>query len=1513
LLICILGVPMFVGWMASLRSLSTYAADTIPASDSPERLKLRRAERGHPSLTFSQAIRLNPRSNSAHVAGRNPHRLKIEPHVLKNMVPRPHASARGSDFLPMAGPLVPLSVAQVDVNEDGVPDLIQGAASASGGVLRIFQATYDDLQGLSSFTETGTVTTRMAPELMAAGDFDGDAHQDLILTSREQKQFLFLAGDGHGLFRSQPVLIPGPVRALLVADLPRRDGHDDLIVGVGGRKLLIYDRWDFGFTAVPQTITVPAEVVGISLTDFNRDYVKDLMLTLTDQVVVLYGSNTKRYTLGTGVGARRWTTLPLGGQAVEGATDDFTGDRRPDLVVHQATGPLLLYANDGLNTEAVGEPDDPLPSRFSAEPTAIDTLAAEPAEIMAANLDGDRAHDLAVLDRAGRQVVMIRGNQLTGEFEPPVAFPIQGEPVAMLTARLNADARDDLLILDNDGGMSFLMSMAAGDPVVTKTADTNDGVCDADCSLREAIAAANAGAGPQTITFNIPLTDPGFANGVFTISLASQLPGLTNINGTTVNGQSQLAFTGGTNGSNPVIVIDGNGAQFGLILGTDSNTVRKVQLIDFTGSIGSAGAVDIPGGNNNQVISSYGGILVTTAGTTADATVDNTVGILLNNGASMNTIGSINAANRNVISNNFLRGIEITDAGTSDNTVEGNYIGTDVFGSGFLNPGNGTGVLIFDSANNTIGGTVPGARNVISGNRNFGVQTFGSTASGNQVQGNYIGISADGSFSVPNGMTGVEIEGGSGNTVGGAAAGARNVISDNGGIGVVVSASMTWVLGNYIGTDVNGTAARGNARDGVLITFPNNTIGGTIPGARNIISANGESGVILFSHAATGNQVQGNFIGTDVTGTIDLGNVTNGVQISGASGNTIGGTVSGARNVISGNNFSGVAILSGSTGNQVQGNLIGTDVTGTADLGNTFEGVFIGSGASNNTIGGTAAGAGNVISGNNQDGVEINGDTSTGNVVQGNLIGTDVTGMANLGNSDDGVDTSSAPGNTIGGTAAGAGNVISGNNVAGVRIPLSSSTGNRVQGNSISSNTGLGIDLGGSGVTGNDANDPDAGPNNLQNSPGLTSVVSSGSSATIQGAIDSAPGNSTYPITIEFFSNSACDPSGFGEGQTFLGSTSVSGPGNFTVMLSVAVAPGSVVTATATDANGNTSEFSPCITVVSSCTITCPSNITTTNDSGQCGATVTYTSPTTTGSCGTVTCTPSSGSFFPVGTTTVTCTTTAGPSCSFTVTVNDAQPPTITCPANLTTPENPPGSGGAVVTYSAPTVSDNCPGVGAPSCTPSSGSTFPVGTTTVTCTVSDAAGNTAQCTFTVTVQAPAACTITCPANVTVVTTNTNQCGAVVTYPAPTTTGSCGTVTCTPASGSFFPVGTTTVTCTTTTGPSCSFTVTVKKVFVLADDLNGNCVVIQMDDCATGAGSYCWRKPDGTQISGPCVVSIMGGTTVNAQSTTADPNLFQGGIDLTRLTGQARLRAPRGSGTTLIIRDSNTTNSTCNCP
>ncbi|MDQ3814541.1 MAG: hypothetical protein M3347_11395, partial [Armatimonadota bacterium] len=252
------------------------------------------------------------------------------------------------------------------------------------------------------------------------------------------------------------------------------------------------------------------------------------------------------------------------------------------------------------------------------------------------------------------------------------------------------------------------------------------------------------------------------------------------------------------------------------------------------------------------------------------------------------------------------------------------------------------------------------------------------------------------------------------------------------------------------------------------------------------------------------------------------------------------------------------------------------------DLGNTSAGVSIG--GTNNTIGGTTTGARNLISGNNGDGVSLGSILANNTTVQGNFIGTAANGTTALGNTGNGVTINGASSNTIGGTGTGAGNLIAFNNngvgVIGVAI-ISPALGNNILSNSIHSNILLGIDLGADGVTPNDADDSDTGPNNLQNFPDITSVVSSGGSTTINATLTSTPSAS---FVVQFFVNDACDSSGNGEGKTFIGqatvSTNASGTVSFSPTFSVALVGGHAVTATATGVDG-TSEFSACTPVIS--------------------------------------------------------------------------------------------------------------------------------------------------------------------------------------------------------------------------------------------------------------------------------------------------------------------------------------------
>jgi hypothetical protein len=394
-----------------------------------------------------------------------------------------------------------------------------------------------------------------------------------------------------------------------------------------------------------------------------------------------------------------------------------------------------------------------------------------------------------------------------------------------------------------------------------------------------------------------------------------------------------------------------------------------------------------------------------------------------------------------------------------------------------------------------------------------------------------------------------------------------------GGAGIVLQGRNNVVYGNYIGTDVTGTQPRPNRMDGIWIDSSGNRIGWV---GRNVISGNGRYGIVLSSGNASGTTIQQNYIGVDATGMIAVPNAGGGIVVESASNSIGDGAVLSSGNVISGNLGSGVVLSgAGATNNNVDANLIGVNRLGTAVVGNQVDGVQI-SGGRNNRVGGTTAATPNVIGGNGRAGVFIDGNGSTGNVVIGNFIGTNSGGTLDLGNVVDGITINNAPNTTIGGTQAGAGNLIAGNDRNGVTVQGTFAVGVGILNNRIHSNAALGIDLAANGVTPNDAGDADTGANNLQNFPVLTGVAGG-----VEGTLNSTANSS---FTIQFFGNAACDPSGNGEGQTLLGQTTVTANAGGTASIPMfAASAGQIVTATATNTStGDTSEFSACVTAASS-------------------------------------------------------------------------------------------------------------------------------------------------------------------------------------------------------------------------------------------------------------------------------------------------------------------------------------------
>jgi hypothetical protein len=466
-------------------------------------------------------------------------------------------------------------------------------------------------------------------------------------------------------------------------------------------------------------------------------------------------------------------------------------------------------------------------------------------------------------------------------------------------------------------------------------------------------------------------------------------------------------------------------------------------------------AISDDGTDANQVLGNFIGTNLSGSG----AVGNGIAGVMIAWGASQNVVGGDHSAGVcdglcNLISGNWV-GVQVQNPGSAGNEVLGNFIGADLSGD-FANGNEQAGVAVgWGAAQNVIGGAhgagvCDGPCNLISGNVNSGVLVTVLGTTGNKLLGNFVGTNSSGDAVLPN-QRGVLISQAASDTqVGGAGVGEGNLISGNYGEGIFVidaGTTGTQVLGNLVGTNAYGAGALPN-NYGVAIGLgaSSTIVGGAGPGEGNLVSGNTTIGVWIDSPETIGNWVQGNLIGTEMSGVSALPNYIGVVISTGSTGNQVGGSAPGAGNLISGNEFDGLLIQSlVAPGNTIAGNKIGTNLAGTAAVPN-YRGIFLDD-ASDNLIGGTQAGAGNLISGNTDTGLVISGGAS--NSVQGNTIGADLAGEVAIPNVVNGILIGSgASDNIIGGSGPGAGNLISGNGLA-VKVQNEDSLGNQILGNRI--------------------------------------------------------------------------------------------------------------------------------------------------------------------------------------------------------------------------------------------------------------------------------------------------------------------------------------------------------------------------------------------------------------------------------------------------------------------------------
>jgi len=734
-------------------------------------------------------------------------------------------------------------------------------------------------------------------------------------------------------------------------------------------------------------------------------------------------------------------------------------------------------------------------------------------------------------------------------------------------------------------------------------ANPSDGVCDTDdsagdgpCTLRAAIEQANAtpnidASTPDGIDFDIP------GSGPHVIEPDSYRPQVAEA--VVIDGTSEPDYTG-----SPVVVLDGapSDRDFGLVVRGRGSTVRGLSIVGF----------------NNQAISLSGDGGHTVAGCWVGIHPDGTVagnsgtGILINGNSVNNTIGGPAASDRNIISGNDEEGVAGFGSSFRGTTVDGTLVQNNWIGlaaDGITDAGNGeSGVVL------TVGSGVDILGNVIASNGDRGMDAADLTDA--VVQGNRIGTTADGTLARANSRFAFECDGCSGLQFGGTGTdegnlvgtGFVNLISDGDRIGDVV------VEGNVIGLDAAGTAQASDGFGGGLILagdFDAPRIGGPSDAARNVIANSDGTGIDLDSYQGfdgtvqpgDGAVIQNNYVGLDVSGTAPRGHADDGINILSGNGHEILDNVvvagTGPEDYWVGIDVGG----NSSTANDnavVQGNRVGTRADGTSVLGGVGTGINCSFGQ-NAQIGGTEPGEGNRVVGSIRNGLSVGCD---GSIVRGNVIGTTADGTP-AGAGRDGIYLPSIPVTpariTIGGTTAGAANMIAHSGRNGITVEKDDVIGNiqwvdevTMRRNVITGSGGVPIDLdrftGESqgeklvdGETPNDSGDDDTdAPNDLQNFPEFSrlDVNPATGEITVEFMVDTAPTNATYPLTLEFFRANRAGRAGGYLGSATIAEADAQTAQTRTVTAAASIARQDFVVATVTDAAGQTSEINPVIQTI---------------------------------------------------------------------------------------------------------------------------------------------------------------------------------------------------------------------------------------------------------------------------------------------------------------------------------------------
>jgi CSLREA domain-containing protein len=1057
----------------------------------------------------------------------------------------------------------PRTLANTDINADGALDLIVGYASGDGssGHLAVYQGSKDTLSATSPevfkgfqrgefpapfLSEARLIKLPVAPDFVGTGDFNRDGSKDIIAAGRNDAKAFLLLGNGEGAFKTTFVELPGQVTAMLADNIDPLDNVADIAFAVNtenGASLLIYKGASNVFSDAPLAYRLPAQSASLAIGQLDNQDPMDIIAAVGGRVAIIHGSYPDENQ------SARASQVEILDQVFDAAAvrvGNFVWDRenRPEIAVLGADGSVRILERGGTDRRMLTKAEfkaralshrelmkqeeasrnlNYKPQRANkafkkwAETDRIQVSSslnlasgASTAFFTSARMTPLGVEDLLVVDAASRKVnVLVSNNDelkksgesfaLSGSGERAVvSLDIEaGTPVAALPMRLSVMNRPGIVLLNEESNeISYALSAPAATFNVTKTADTYDGACNADCSFREALEAANATAALDMIvvpagTYTI---DPALGSPDDEVNVGPDIQESGDwdvFKDTTITGAGQATT-----------ILQGAAAQPGhdRVLDAVQNAVGTPDLtisgVTIRNGRCRADIACVDGGGLRFAVDAQAVLTI------SDSTFDN----------NRTEVSSANPSNNG----GAIFGSQ-ADYNFTNLTLTNNIAGV---ATGLCKKcgGEGGGMIIIgtSSANPT---SLTMTNNAISGNQ--------------ARTGRLLGGRGGALASSPNS---VSITGGTFN---------NNSADLDGGafrLFTATTISNATISNNSAKQNAGGiwSDPLDNANNPLTNTFTNLTMKGNVADSNNAQveddgeMARGDGGAIYHNR-----------------GILNLNN------------STIGGTVAGDANKA----FNGGGI-SNNAGTVNIPTPAGANITGNTAT-STGGGIFNSSG--------TLSITGGSISGNTADTGKGGGVEHSGSSV------SHITGVTINGNTGSGILITGA------GSLDAANNTITNNTGDGI-TKTGTGTSSHFDGNTIHSNGDLGIDLGVNGVTQNDTNDTDTGANNLQNFPVINSVTAgANNTGTASVTLNAADGN----YRIQYFANANCDSSGYGEGEVFLTSQTVTVSGNTTTFNSPALNYGAKkrITATATDDNGNSSEFSACRVANASPTIASTANV----------------------------------------------------------------------------------------------------------------------------------------------------------------------------------------------------------------------------------------------------------------------------------------------------------------------------------